>query len=68
MTKEERQKKSGDKVKAVEMLLRQLNLAVEAKQVITAEGMIEMVVFYRDNEIYPEEVKKAPVVEEKKNV
>ena len=69
MTKEEIKGKSNDKVKAVEVLLKQLNITIEAKQIITKEGIIENAVFYKDNENYPiDEVKPTPVVEEKKNV
>jgi hypothetical protein len=64
MTKEEIQKKSEDKVKAVEILLKQLNLTTFAKQVVAEDGSIDNMVFYRDNERYQLDT---PPKEEKKN-
>jgi hypothetical protein len=72
MTPEEIQKKSNDKIKAVETLLKQLELSIEAKQVLTKEGIIENVVFYRDLQKYPKPAPVKPVnpapAEEKKDV
>lgn len=67
MTKEESQAKTTDKVNAIEVLLRQLQVTVEAKQVVTEKGIIENMVFYRDNEKYkidePAVDEKAPAKE-----
>jgi len=65
MTKEESKAKTNDKVHAIEVLLRQLEVTVEARQVVTENGVIENIVFYRDNEKYKIE---EPPKEEKETV
>lgn len=73
MTKEEIKQKSSDKLTAIQVLLEQLNISLEAAQRMGKDGIIKNVVIYRDNEKYPEEVKNeepktdVPVVEEKTN-
>ena len=64
MTKEEKKKKSEDKVKAIETLLKQLNLTAVAFQKVTPDGIIENNVYYIDNEKY---LIDTPKTEEKKN-
>lgn len=53
MTPEEMQKKSAEKVQQVENLMGILHLTVEAKQVLTKQGIIENKVFFIDKEEYP---------------
>ena len=68
MTKQEIQAKIQDKVKALEVFVKQINISIEAKQVITKDGFIENSIFYRDLEQYPEPAVEAPDEEEKKDV
>ena len=52
MTQEEVQKKTQEKVTAVEILCRQLELVVSAEEMITPQGFIRRVVYYTDTEKY----------------
>jgi hypothetical protein len=68
MTKKESQVKTKEKVSAIEILLRQLEVSIEAKQVVTDKGVIENMVFYRDNEKYTiEEPEETAPITDKKN-
>jgi hypothetical protein len=53
MTKEEIQKSSQKKVQVVNTLCKQLQLIPTAEQMVTTEGFIKVVVFFRDMENYP---------------
>jgi hypothetical protein len=58
LTKDEVQKKSQEKVSAIETLCKQLEVVVTAEQMITQQGFIKHVVYYTDVEKYdmvPEE-------------
>jgi len=52
MTKDEINSKTKEKVDKVEALLKELQLSVSAKEVMTKEGFIERVVYYMDSEAY----------------
>jgi len=52
LTKEEVQKKSQEKVSAIETLCKQLEVIVTAEQMITPQGFIKHVVYYTDAEAY----------------
>ena len=52
LTKEEVQKKSQDKVNAIETLCKQLEIVVSAEQIITQQGFIKHIVYYTDTEKY----------------
>jgi len=71
MTKEEIQKASERKLRAIEKFMRQMDVTVSAEQMITQEGIIKTVIRYTDDEKYEvdepatEEAKmQAPKVEE----
>jgi hypothetical protein len=66
MKKEEMQKKSAEKVQAINTLCKQLEVEISAKQVISKEGFIETIVFYLDTEKY-EEDKPEEIKDEKKD-
>lgn len=64
MTQQEAQSKTNEKIKAVEVMLKQLNLRAVAFQVVNKNGIIENIVYYIDSEDYKIE---APREEEKKD-
>lgn len=51
-TQEEVKNKSNDKVKAVQVLLKQLKLEVSAEQIVNENGFIKQVVYFTDTEEY----------------
>ncbi len=65
MKPEEMQKKSAEKVKAINTLCKQLEVEILAKQSITEQGFIENIVFYLDTEKY--DLDKEKIKEEKTN-
>jgi hypothetical protein len=56
MTKEEINAKTSEKVKQVTDLCKLLQITMTPEEVITQDGMIRKVIYYLDNEKYPEEV------------
>lgn len=54
MTPQEMQAKSADKVKQIMSLMSVLHVRVEARERITEQGFIEKLVFWIDEEKYPE--------------
>jgi hypothetical protein len=55
MTKEEINARTGEKVKQITDLCKLLQITMTAEEVITETGMIRKVIYYLDNEKYPEE-------------
>jgi len=58
MTKEEIQKKTKEKVMAVETLCKQMELVVTAEQVLTQQGFLKNIVYYTDTQKYKLDEKK----------
>jgi len=52
LTKEEVQKKSQEKVRAIQTLCNQLEVVLTAEQVINSQGFIKNIVYYTDIEKY----------------
>ena len=52
MTKDAVNLKTKEKVDKVEALLKELQLSVSPKEIVTKEGFIERVVYYMDSEAY----------------
>ena len=52
MTKQEAQQKSKEKIKAIEVLCKQLEITITAEQIITEQGFIKQTVFYNDGQNY----------------
>jgi len=52
LEQQEVQKKTQEKVEAVQTLCKQLELVISAEQVITKEGFIKLAVYYTDTEKY----------------
>ena len=52
LTKEEVQKKSQEKVTAIQTLCKQLEVVISAEQVVTNQGFIKQIVYYTDVEAY----------------
>lgn len=61
MSPEQMKQRSGEKVKQVMNLVTALNLQLEARERINDGGFIENVIFWIDNEKYPQ-----PQIEEEK--
>ena len=55
MTKKEIDLRSKMKVDKINLLLTELNVSVRAEEMIGKDGIIRKVVFYQDNEKYPED-------------
>jgi len=69
MTTEERNQRVQEKAKQINDLCNILHIREVARQWVNPEGFIESVVYYIDQEVYPEEPKKEePIKKEKKNV
>jgi len=69
-TQEEVKNKSNDKVKAVQVLLKQLKLEVSAEQMVNENGFIKQVVYFTDTEEYDiveEDQIKLPLNDNKSN-
>ena len=54
MTPEQMKQRSGEKMKQVMSLVTALNLQLEARERINEGGFIENVIFWIDNEKYPQ--------------
>ena len=52
MTIQERDQKTQEKVKAIDVLCKQLDIKIIPKQALTKEGFMENVLYYADNEKY----------------
>ena len=52
MTKKERDQKTQEKVKAINVLCKQLEINIIPKQALTEKGFMENVLYYADNEKY----------------
>lgn len=66
MSPDEMRAQSANKVKQVMELMKVLHIRVEARERITPEGFVEKVIFWIDEEKYPEPEKKPiPSLEEK---
>jgi hypothetical protein len=52
MIQEEAKANSQDKLKAIEVFLKQMQVEVSAEQLITKDGFIKNIVFYNDIERY----------------
>lgn len=52
LTKEEVQRKSQEKAKAIQTLCNQLEVVLTAEQVINSQGFIKNIVYYTDIEKY----------------
>lgn len=61
MTPDEMRARSKEKVKMITDLARTLHIKIECREKITEEGFIEKVIFFVDNEKYPE-APAAPLV------
>lgn len=51
-TQEQVQQKSKEKVEAISILARQLEITMSAEQMMTPDGLIKQIVYYTDNEKY----------------
>ena len=60
MTIQERDKKTQEKVKAIDVLCKQLDIKIIPKQALTKEGFMENVLYYADNEKYEIDAPKVP--------
>jgi hypothetical protein len=71
MTQEEINKKTSEKVNAIQTLCNQLEISITAEQAITDRGIIKNTIFYSDLEKYkldePEEDNKLEKQNDKKN-
>lgn len=56
LTKEEINAKTSAKVKQITELCNLLQISMTAEEVVTEGGFIKKVIYYLDNEKYPEEV------------
>lgn len=62
MTPDQMRDNSSKKVKQVMELLKMLHLRVEAKQRLTPEGFLENMVFWIDEEKYPQPKGNTPAI------
>lgn len=56
MTKDEINEKTNAKVKQITDLCSLLQITISAEEVVTEGGFIKKVLYYLDNEKYPEEI------------
>ena len=55
MTPEQKKAKTDEKAKLIENLCKQLNITLSAEEVMLPSGIIRKVIYYIDNEKYPDE-------------
>jgi len=63
MTKQEIDAKTNEKVKQINDLCKLLQITISAEEVMTESGFIKKVVYYLDNEKYPEPVKEETIMD-----
>jgi hypothetical protein len=63
MSKDEINAKTSEKVKQIQDLCKLLQITMTAEEAITENGIIKKVIYYLDNEKYPEEVKEVQPTE-----